>query len=425
MRLLRILRLLRRDSNGLARGFFPAEVLEDRHAYNIAMPFKSEAQRRYFHVMQAQGKISPETVKEWEDATPKKEKKKLPYHVGEVKKSADLVPGGLGDNASPSDFSKKQLAKGRKVELEHTDNPALAQEIAKDHLTEDPRYYTHLAKMEKAAAAIRGKMVGKADASARQYSLREDPSGKMTCTCGDYKFRQAGVNGECKHIKAHRSSGARGDGVPMIRDHVKAGSEAALAKYAIEFKSPKMKSILTNAVDQAYTSGRSGRLHNKRFGFGETRPAAKMISAAYLDGRKGPLLPARFRGGTGERMPLGEELRRQIFGGNVNMTHLNYTSRTSPRAGLDGARKTHGTPGQGASKTMGALSDIRFEERPGLGEFELQLDPRLSDPRIQRVIEHHAPGGMAHIKERIRRVNAGEPVPAFNAQKLKPPGETP
>ena len=107
--------------------------------------------------------------------------------------------------------------------------------------------------LEKLAAASRGKLVGKADASARQYSLRQDASGKMTCTCGDYKFRQGAVGGECKHIKAHRSSGARADGVPMIRDHVKAGSEAALAKYAIEFKSPKMQQVLQGAIDKAYS----------------------------------------------------------------------------------------------------------------------------------------------------------------------------
>lgn len=48
------------------------------------MPFKSQAQRRKFYAMKARGEISPETVKEWEDATPKG--KKLPYHV---KKSYD------------------------------------------------------------------------------------------------------------------------------------------------------------------------------------------------------------------------------------------------------------------------------------------------------------------------------------------------
>jgi hypothetical protein len=43
------------------------------------MPFKSEAQRRLFHVKADKGEISKETVSEWEHAT--KNKKKLPMHV--------------------------------------------------------------------------------------------------------------------------------------------------------------------------------------------------------------------------------------------------------------------------------------------------------------------------------------------------------
>lgn len=43
------------------------------------MPFKSEAQRRLFHVMADRGEISEEKVREWERKT--KNKKKLPMHV--------------------------------------------------------------------------------------------------------------------------------------------------------------------------------------------------------------------------------------------------------------------------------------------------------------------------------------------------------
>lgn len=43
------------------------------------MPFKSEAQRRLFHVMADRGEISKETVSEWEHET--KNKKSLPYHA--------------------------------------------------------------------------------------------------------------------------------------------------------------------------------------------------------------------------------------------------------------------------------------------------------------------------------------------------------
>jgi 8-oxo-dGTP pyrophosphatase MutT (NUDIX family) len=60
----------------------------------------------------------------------------------------DQVPGGLADKSQPSDFDPKQLEKGVKVEKEHTDDPALAEEIAMDHLFEDPKYYDKLETIE-------------------------------------------------------------------------------------------------------------------------------------------------------------------------------------------------------------------------------------------------------------------------------------
>lgn len=61
---------------------------------------------------------------------------------------AEKIVGGLGDGRPDSDFDKSQLAAGIRVELEHTKDRAIAKEIAKDHLTEDPNYYKKLKKME-------------------------------------------------------------------------------------------------------------------------------------------------------------------------------------------------------------------------------------------------------------------------------------
>lgn len=70
-------------------------------------------------------------------------------HKGrEEKRAAELVVGGKADGKPASNFPKDQIAKGIKVEREHTNKPALAKEIAKDHLTEDKKYYTHLKEME-------------------------------------------------------------------------------------------------------------------------------------------------------------------------------------------------------------------------------------------------------------------------------------
>ena len=48
-------------------------------------------------------------------------------------------------------FDKKQLAIGKRIELEHTDNPYIAERIAKQHLCEfkGKPYYTELIKLEK------------------------------------------------------------------------------------------------------------------------------------------------------------------------------------------------------------------------------------------------------------------------------------
>jgi hypothetical protein len=50
---------------------------------------------------------------------------------------------------NPAHISESQIRRGTTHELEHTTDRAIARKIACDHLKEDPKYYTHLAKMEK------------------------------------------------------------------------------------------------------------------------------------------------------------------------------------------------------------------------------------------------------------------------------------
>jgi len=65
--------------------------------------------------------------------------------AGKVK---DKLPGGRAEGMSDSEFDAEALAEGQKHELEHTNDPAMAREIAKDHLAEDPSYYKKLVKIE-------------------------------------------------------------------------------------------------------------------------------------------------------------------------------------------------------------------------------------------------------------------------------------
>lgn len=72
---------------------------------------------------------------------------------------SEKLKGGLADGKSLEDISKhhkvsiedlkKQWNMGIDVEKEHTDDNLKADEIVKDHLWEDPEYYTALKKVEK------------------------------------------------------------------------------------------------------------------------------------------------------------------------------------------------------------------------------------------------------------------------------------
>ena len=50
---------------------------------------------------------------------------------------------------SDNNYNKKELDLGEEIEKEHTSDSKIAKEIAKDHLTELPDYYSRLRKMEK------------------------------------------------------------------------------------------------------------------------------------------------------------------------------------------------------------------------------------------------------------------------------------
>lgn len=58
----------------------------------------------------------------------------------------DHLKGGAGDKKLPSEFDREELLKGIKDELEHTSDINIATEIAIDHLTNNPNYYSEMEK---------------------------------------------------------------------------------------------------------------------------------------------------------------------------------------------------------------------------------------------------------------------------------------
>ena len=87
-------------------------------------------------------------------------------YLKENNTSIEILKGGIGDKLTILDLAKKhtetighnlpgivdyltrQLVDGVFVEMEHTDSPQKAREIAIDHLYEDPNYYIKLKKIE-------------------------------------------------------------------------------------------------------------------------------------------------------------------------------------------------------------------------------------------------------------------------------------
>ena len=74
------------------------------------------------------------------------------------KKVIDRVKGGYADHIPDKYFHQNDLIDGIDIEMEHTDNPAIAKEITKDHLVEtgffdgehfNSKYYPKLKKMER------------------------------------------------------------------------------------------------------------------------------------------------------------------------------------------------------------------------------------------------------------------------------------
>jgi DNA-binding phage protein len=98
---------------------------------------------------------------------------------GKTETKEEKLKGGAADKKTLSQIAKKhgvkkttlekELKKGMEVEKEHVKKPDFRKEIAMDHLSEDPKYYDKLKKVEKKGKKTETKEATGA-ASAGQYS---------------------------------------------------------------------------------------------------------------------------------------------------------------------------------------------------------------------------------------------------------------
>jgi hypothetical protein len=69
-----------------------------------------------------------------------------------IEELKDVIKQVLGEAATTEDkVDAEELRIGIEIELEHTDQPDVAKQIALDHLAEIPDYYTRLVAMESEA----------------------------------------------------------------------------------------------------------------------------------------------------------------------------------------------------------------------------------------------------------------------------------
>ena len=439
------------------------------------MPFKSEAQRRKFHAMAARGEISKETVSEWEHAT--KNKKDLPMHV---KKQAASLKIAVDTVADTDKVKAKRTFRGLEIHLDQPKGSTRSWKNDKgevyftahyphdygffpnvigtdgDHLDvyvgphEDAQHAYILEKM---------KRDGKTFDEHKVFVGFKDPDHikkevLSTWRGPEYvgKMHQIPFDELHKHVSAGKMPAGPWDEAAAPKKHAEELAAALIqgaqlrfskqadgVKVAISWGAPTpaaprpdtrfigpmrkptdtMQRIMEAARDQAYEAAASGRLRPqaidsivsgrpdmwRRF---HTRPDANTLNHMRVEGyeRRQPGQP--FRGNEPSK-DLGQRLRQAIFGGAVRA--YSATPRTMP-APFDVRQSTIRAILQ---NRLSKTNDPWFFREQGIG----WLERRIADPRIQRVIERHAPGGMERIRQQIAAVRGEAPVPAFDIKKLR------
>ena len=140
---------------------------------------------------------------------------KLLYEMPMVDKTRneDVFPGGMADKFSLDDLAKKhgvgvdeiksQIAKGVKVEMEHTNDKKVAFEIAKDHVFENPKYYDKLKTIENRIYELLKKKLSEDWTNKYKKSIDcNNPKGfSQKAHCAGRKARQRGEKTQSNSVK--------------------------------------------------------------------------------------------------------------------------------------------------------------------------------------------------------------------------------
>ena len=129
-----------------------------------------DGQNEFSFFNNPQNPFAPKNDEETEDKPNPFEKKPTEAETtGADEKKAEAL-GGPKHN--PLDFPSDKVRAGTLIEMEHTDDPNIAQQIALDHLSEDINYYEKLKKMESKAILASYPMVLKPGEEMAKYILK-------------------------------------------------------------------------------------------------------------------------------------------------------------------------------------------------------------------------------------------------------------
>jgi hypothetical protein len=200
----------------------------------------------------------------------------------------DKTPGGKADKKQLSDYPKDQIAMGQKVEMEHTDDPALAREISMDHLEEFPDYYTRLKRMEHEAEKAKEKTAkvltqkGREQIKTKNFAI---PKGNGPGDTGKYPIHdERHAKSALTYVEQHGTPSekaqvykavakkypglSRESSVPELRERVKEKKASSLG-FGSEF-----------LVRLAFLGGGDGEDGADRMEAQVGRPKTKLVSSA-------------------------------------------------------------------------------------------------------------------------------------------------
>jgi len=163
--------------------------------------------------------------------------------------------GGMSDGKSLQDIAdmhnvslqsiKKELAKGKKVESEHTNDKKLVEKIAKDHLVENPKYYTILDKvgLEKGGYFKDGGYVSYKDKYNKKYKYSKGTSHSL-----EEISKDTGVSLKGLQKIYNKGIGAYKTNPESVRPSVKSKEQWAMARVYSSVMGGKASKVDSNEL---------------------------------------------------------------------------------------------------------------------------------------------------------------------------------